>query len=176
MFSHMAVMFAYALYERGFAREGFRALDAIYRQSVDFSASRMYPGIPEYFSERGRGMYPYLTGSASWYLLTLVTQAFGVRGVRGDLELAPRLVKEQFGADGLAAVTTLFAGQTIKVVYHNPSGLDCGGLNSGGYRIRAVRVDGQAVKGTWGEKARLPRQAVAGLAAGRPHQVDVELG
>lgn len=34
VFSHMAVMFANALYKRGFVKEGHRALDALYRQSV----------------------------------------------------------------------------------------------------------------------------------------------
>ena len=88
MFSHMAVMYANALYRRGLVREGWRVLEGIYDQSQDFAKSRMYPGIPEYFSDRGRGMYPYLTGSASWYLLTLVSEAFGVKGQLGDLLLA----------------------------------------------------------------------------------------
>src|SRR5690606_2463400 len=126
MFSHMACMYAYALYERGFIAEGHRVLDGIFRQSMDFETSRMYPGIPEYFSERGRGMYTYLTGSASWYLLTLVTQAFGVRGVRGDLQLAPKLVADQFDAAGNATVTTLFAGRKLEVIYRNPKRLEAG--------------------------------------------------
>ena len=87
MFGHMAIMYAYALYERGFIKEGHRVLNAIYRQSVDFQVSRMYPGVPEYFNDRGRGMYPYLTGSASWYLLTLAAKVFGVAGKLGNLSL-----------------------------------------------------------------------------------------
>ena len=92
MFSHMAVMYANALYQRGLVQEGWRVLEGIYDQSQDFANSRMYPGIPEYFSDRGRGMYPWLTGSASWYLLTLVTEAFGVKGQLGDLLLQPKLL------------------------------------------------------------------------------------
>lgn len=42
VFSHMAVMYANALYRRGFAKEGYRALR--------FGTSRIYPGIPEYFN------------------------------------------------------------------------------------------------------------------------------
>ncbi len=171
MFSHMAVMFAYALYERGFVREAYQTLETIYRQSVDFPTSRMYPGIPEYFSERGRGMYPYLTGSASWYLLTLVTQAFGVRGSRGDLLLAPRLVKEQFDSSGTAALTTLFAGRSIKVVYHNPARLD-----AKQYRIKAVRIAGRPAVVDGGLSALIPRAAIAGLPEGPTHEIHVELG
>jgi cellobiose phosphorylase len=168
MFSHMAVMFAYALYERGFVRQAYQALDSIYRQSVDFPTSRMYPGIPEYFSQRGRGMYPYLTGSASWYLLTLVTQAFGVRGSRGDLLLAPRLVREQFDADGNAALTTLFAGRSIRVIYHNPDHLD-----AGEYHIKEARLSGQIIAS--GPGALIPRAAIAALPEDQVHEVTVEL-
>jgi cellobiose phosphorylase len=141
MFSHMAVMYAYALYERGFIAEGHHALDSLYQQAVDFAASRMYPGIPEYFNSRGRGVYPYLTGSASWYLLALVTRVFGVYGLRGDLALAPRLVRDQFDAAGNASLTTLFAGRRLAITYHNP-----GRLEYGSYRVGAVLLDGQPVE------------------------------
>jgi cellobiose phosphorylase len=140
MFSHMAVMYANALYQRGLARAGHRILDGIYRHSQHSSVSRMYPGIPEYVSARGRGMYPYLTGSASWYLLTMITQVFGVRGHRGDLVLDPKLVRAQFDAEGQASLVTLFAGREIEVVYHNSAG-----LNYGEYAVEEIRVDGEAV-------------------------------
>ena len=140
MFSHMAVMVANALYGRGFVAEGFEALDAIYQQCVDFETSRMYPGIPEYFSQRGRGMYPYLTGSASWYLLTLVTEVFGVRGELGDLVLMPKLLREQFDAAGNATLSTLFAGKRLKVSYKNPEH-----LSFGDYVVESVLVDGQKI-------------------------------
>ncbi len=84
-------------------------------------------------------MYPWLTGSASWYLLTLVTEAFGVRGQLGDLLLQPRLLAEQFDARGRAGVKTLFADRALKVVYHNADRLDYGQ-----YAIQAVSIDGQA--------------------------------
>ncbi len=88
-------------------------------------------------------MYPYLTGSASWYLLTMVTQVFGVRGHLGDLVLDPKLVAEQFDDEGQATVRTRFAGVDLDVTYHNP-----GGLDYGAYRIRGVRLDG-ADAGLW---------------------------
>ena len=40
-------------------------------------------------------MYHYLTGAASWYMLTVITEMFGVRGQIGDMILDPKLLKEQ---------------------------------------------------------------------------------
>lgn len=136
MFSHMAVMYAYALYRRGMAEEGWRVLEGIYRQSQEFARSRMYPGVPEYFSARGRGMYPYLTGSAAWYLLTLLTEAYGVQGRLGDLALAPRLVAAQFSHGEALSVHTVFAGKTLEIRYENPQQ-----LSYGVYRLVAVTVN-----------------------------------
>jgi cellobiose phosphorylase len=86
----------------------------------------MYPGIPEYFSPRGRGMYPYLTGSASWFLLTMLTEVYGVKGSLGDLVLEPKLTREQFGSDGTAIVHTLFADKKLQISYKNPQYLPYG--------------------------------------------------
>ena len=108
MFSHMAVMYAYALYQRGMVKEGYKVLNGIYQHCQDFEQCRIFPGIPEYINERGRGMYPYLTGSASWYLLTIVTEAFGVRGRLGDLVLEPKLLSEQFSKEGTARLNNAF--------------------------------------------------------------------
>jgi cellobiose phosphorylase len=171
MFSHMAVMYAYALYERGLGREGFAVLNRIYRQSCDFNTSRIYPGIPEYFNPRGRGMYPYLTGSASWYLLTLTTRAFGVRGKGGDLLLAPMLVAEQFDTCGEAALKIRFAGRQLEVSYHNPDRLDYGA-----YRIRSVRLDGETLPMAPAAQVILLRPALLALDDSRPHVIEVDLG
>lgn len=138
VFSHMAVMYAYALYQRGYARQAYRVIDPLYKQSVAFPISRMYPGIPEYFDARGRGVYTYLTGSASWYLLNLLTQAFGVGGRLGDLELSPKLVPEQFDAKGNASVQTRFADRPIRVMYCNPER-----LQYGTYKIIRVNLNSQ---------------------------------
>jgi len=140
VFSHMTVMYAYALYSRGFAREGFRVLDALFQMADRFSSSRIYPNIPEYFDSTGRGMYAYLTGSASWIVLTWLTRVFGVRGYNGDLVIDPQLVQEQFSSDGRAAVTSSFAGVRIRVVFCNTQRRD-----AGEYRIGTVRLNGQDV-------------------------------
>jgi cellobiose phosphorylase len=170
MFSHMAVMYANALYKLGRVREGYKVLDGIYQHCQDFKSSRIYPGIPEYINERGRGMYPYLTGSASWYLLTLVTEAFGVHGKLGNLALEPNLVAEQFGKDGMAHLVTRFADRTLEVAYLNPVHLDFGD-----YRVCGVRLDGQPV-----EVADLPviisRSQILTLDPAETHRIEIDLG
>ncbi len=133
VFSHMAVMYAYALYARGFVPEGWRVLRQLYRQSDDFAHSEILPGIPEYFDIRGRGMYPYLTGAGSWLLLTLQTEVFGVRGSGGDLLLEPKLAAEQFDARGCAEIRCTAAGRRLCVRYENQ-----GGLEYGKYRLGMV--------------------------------------
>ncbi|MBU5477993.1 cellobiose phosphorylase [Eubacterium sp. MSJ-13] len=118
VFSHMAVMYANALYKRGFIREGYKVLKNLLESAMDFENSVMYPGIPEYFDNDGRGLYAYLTGAASWYMLTMITEVFGVKGELGNLSIKPALLPEQFGEDGKAAIKLKFAGRTIKVIIH----------------------------------------------------------
>ncbi|MFW5801646.1 MAG: GH36-type glycosyl hydrolase domain-containing protein [Spirochaeta sp.] len=136
MFSHMAVMFAFALYSRRKTHAAWRILDTIYQASCSFSAARMYPGIPEYFDPQGRGLYPYLTGSASWYLLTVVTRMFGVRGHSGDLLLDPQLTAGQWGSRTSVSIATFFRNQQITVEYINS-----GKLDAGEYRVGRVFVN-----------------------------------
>jgi len=139
-FSHMAVMYAYALYKRGFAREGHEVLQSIYRMGMDTEKSKIYPGIPEYFDSQGRGRYHYLTGAASWYVLTLLTQAFGISGHSGDLTVTPKLVAEEFNQEGLAEVTCNFAGKRLSVSIVNKAKLDYGR-----YVIKEVYLNDQPI-------------------------------
>jgi cellobiose phosphorylase len=138
MFNHMTVMYANALYKRGLVEEGWKVLEGIYHQSRNFERSRMYPGIPEYFNERGRGMYTYLTGSASWYLLTMLTEVYGIKGKLGDLTIEPKLTAGQFDADGATMVSMLFAGKAVEVIFENPERLEYGE-----YSIGEVKVNGE---------------------------------
>jgi len=140
-FSHMIVMYAYALYKRGYAREGYGVLRSIYNMCMDTEKSKIYPGIPEYFDSQGRGRYHYLTGAASWLVLTQLTQVFGIRGEGGDLLLEPKLVKEEFDLQtATAAVICHFAGKKISVTYENPNKLDYGN-----YGIKEVLLNGEPV-------------------------------
>ena len=124
VFSHMAVMYANALYRRGFARAGWKSLKALYQAASDLDTSRIYPGIPEYFRTDGRGVYHYLTGAASWYMMTLVTQVFGIRGQAGDLLIEPGLLADQFDAEGTAKISLEFAGRKLQITLENPFRLD----------------------------------------------------
>ena len=139
VFCHMAVMYAYALYSRGFAREGFKVFDALYKQSVAEGpdGGRMYPGIPEYFNGTGRGMYPYLTGAASWAVMLVLKQMFGVSGRNGKIVLSPKLIDTQFDADGRSEVSLYHNGMPMKVTYVNPSR-----KSYGEYSISSVTVNG----------------------------------
>lgn len=115
VFSHMEVMYANALYQRGFAREGYKALQTLADRALDFETSRIYPGIPEYFNADGRGLYHYLTGAASWYMLTVITQVFGVKGSVGDFVIEPKLCKEQFDKNGNARLAMPFMGKLFRI-------------------------------------------------------------
>ncbi len=126
VFCHMAVMYANALYTRGFVKEGFKVINTLYRHSIDFEKSRIYPGIPEYFDSEGRGRYHYLTGAASWLLFTVLQQMFGICGKLGDLCFYPKLMAEQFDEKGIAGITFDFAGYHFHVVYVNEHKLDYG--------------------------------------------------
>lgn len=147
-FSHMAVMFANALYRRGFAEEGHEVLSSIYKMALNTEIAKIYPGIPEYFNGEGRGLYHYLTGSASWYLLTLVTQVLGVRGEWGDLRLAPKLMASEFGMQGQVTAQVHFAGKTIKITYINRSKKPYGH-----YKISSVLVQGRSLPVASGQDA-----------------------
>ena len=171
VFSHMAVMYANALYKRGFAKEGCKSLHALYRQSANFEVSHIYPGIPEYFNGRGRGMYHYLTGAASWYMLTVITEMFGVRGQIGDMILDPKLLKEQFDEEKKASLTLQFADKNWKITYLNREEKDYGE-----YQIADVTVDGEKINFVPKQhEAILPKNMIEKLSGNETHQIEVVL-
>lgn len=136
VFSHMAVMYANALYSRGFAKEGYKAINTLYKHCADYHKSNIYPGVPEYVNQRGQGMYHYLTGAASWLLLTVLNEMYGIKGELGALKLAPKLLAEQF-SNGMASATCMFRGANITVTYQNPFGLE-----AGEYTVKEIYIDG----------------------------------
>lgn len=138
VFCHMSVMYAYALYSRGFVEEGYKALAALYHKAVDFETSCMYPGIPEYFTPRGQGVYSYLTGAGSWMVLTVLTQMYGVRGKEGNLLLNPKLLAKQFDSEGLAGVRLSFAGKLLEICYENKKHKEIGD-----YDVEEIFVNGR---------------------------------
>lgn len=168
VFSHMTVMYANALYKRGFAKEGWKALKTLADKALDFETSRIYPGIPEYFNNEGRGMYHYLTGAASWYMMTMITEVFGVHGEAGDLVVSPRLMAEQFDKKNTAAISLCFADKEFVVVIKNENGKEYGE-----YSVAKADCDGMELS-VIGGKAVMPKSAVDALGEGT-HTITVEL-
>lgn len=136
VFSHMAVMYANALYSRGFAKEGYKVINTLYKHCNDYNLSNIYPGVPEYVNQRGQGMYHYLTGAASWLLLTVLNEMYGIKGQLGALKLQPKLLATQF-TNGMASATCMFRGVNITVTYQNPFGLE-----AGKYVVKEIYIDG----------------------------------
>ncbi|WP_312503727.1 GH36-type glycosyl hydrolase domain-containing protein [Lacrimispora sp.] len=169
VFSHMATMFGNALYRRNASKEGYHALMSLFDHCSDSGKSRIYPGIPEYVDARGRGMYHYLTGAASWYLVTVVTQMFGIRGHYGNLVFKPQLLKEQFDKQHEASVSLIFAGKNIKVIYKNPKNLD-----PDTYGITGISLNGipcRCLGGDWSIK----REELLKLPDQELHTITVDL-
>lgn len=141
VFSHMAIMYANALYQRGFVEEGFKVIDTLYSQCNNFDISRIYPGVPEYINERGRGMYNYLTGSASWLILTVLSEMFGVKGKMGDLVFEPKILAKQFDNESKASIAMNFAERQLKVEYVNEDNKEYGE-----YKVSKIYINGQEYK------------------------------
>jgi cellobiose phosphorylase len=171
-FNHMQVMFANALYSRGFVKEGYSVLHNIFQMSTNTAVSKIYPGLPEYFNLEGRGMYHYLTGSASWYFMTLLTESFGVKGHFGDLLLEPKLVKDQFEAKGRVQVKTVFADRTLEIEYSNPEMHE-----HGHYQIHEARLNGKKVISEIqaSDAVLISRKALEKLPRNKTHQLKISL-
>ncbi len=157
VFSHMAVMYAYALYSRGEKEAGAKALFSLYRHAMDYDTARIYPGIPEYFDQWGRGLYHYLTGAASWYLYTMTTGVYGIRGEYGDLVLDAHLTEELLGEKGEASIDFVFAKRLLRVTYILDEG-----------RAGELLIDGATAKlqehaGGTPEAVRIPRKMIEAL-------------
>ena len=171
MFSHMSIMWANALLKRGLVKEGLKVIETIYRHCQNFPISHIYPGIPEYINPEGRGMYPYLTGSASWLLLTMLTEIYGVKGYYGDLVLEPNLSRDVFDEQGEASVSTQFAGRQLQITYSNPERLEFSG-----YSIHAIKIDGQEIMIDKNKKSvTLSREVIEDLSSDQVHEIEVEL-
>lgn len=170
VFSHMAVMYANALYQRGFAKEGHKALNTLAQTALNFETSRIYPGIPEYFDANGRGLYHYLTGAASWFLLTYVTEVYGVKGEYGKLTISPKLMAEQFDSDGNSSIRLSFAGKKFHVTVKNPQK-----KNFGEYKVISASCDGKNIFAVENGIAKMDMATLTGLDANKLHTVEVEV-
>ena len=169
-FSHMTVMYAYALYSRGYVLEGWQALSSIYDMASD-SKAKIYPCLPEYFNAEGRGMYSYLTGSASWFVLTMLTQVFGVRAENGNLVIEPKLTAQQFKDSAVISIDKVFAGRKLQVRFFNAKKREYGK-----YRIIKANLNSHPLLASAAGQLTIPRQTILKLPKGRLNILNIVLG
>lgn len=169
VFSHMAVMFGNALYRRQASKEGYGALFALFDHCSDFEKSRIYPGIPEYIDASGRGVYHYLTGAASWYLVTVLTQMFGIRGYYGNLTFSPQLLKEQFDENNQASASLEFAGRSLKIIYKNPEQLE-----PETYQVLDITINGVSYQ-SGRQDSIIEREHIISLPEHQLHIIEISL-
>jgi cellobiose phosphorylase len=134
------IMYANALYHRRMVRAGYQTVMDVFNLCMDSATSRVFPNMPSFFNIKGEGGYSYLTGSATWLVVTMLCQVFGIRGERGDLRLDPKLVTEQFDREGKASIETHFADRHLCVTYLNKARADFGD-----YQIADVIVNGRTI-------------------------------
>lgn len=140
VFSHMALMHSYGLYNYKLITEASEAMYGIVDLAMQKS-SRVPLGIPEYFTERGCGKYFYLTGSATWLLKLLKEQVFGLKMVEGKLQIRPQMLNSDF-INGKASIKTVLFGNLVEVIINNPHN-----LSFPDYKVERIQVDGKHVIG-----------------------------
>jgi cellobiose phosphorylase len=136
-FNHMTVMLANALYKRGFVKEGFEVINSIYKMAAG-PKGEIYPVLPEYFNNEGKGLYLYLTGSSSWYIYTLLEEILGIKFVLGDIHLEPKLTKDNFFGSQINLKFRLDA-KTVEVSYIRKTS------ERKIYHIKEVYIEGRKV-------------------------------
>src|SRR5690554_4500982 len=138
IFSHMALMYVYGLYNYNLVDLGNRGYKALINRAINPESNTVL-GIPEYFTESGVGKYLYLTGSASWLLKLLQEQVFGIRFKLGKLSLEPKLSIDDF-IDGKASITTHIHRKLITITYINKKKLPYGK-----YKVSQILSKGKPV-------------------------------
>jgi cellobiose phosphorylase len=169
VFSHMAVMFGNALYRRNASREGYGALISLFDHCDDFEKSKIYPGIPEYIDANGRGVYHYLTGAASWYLVTVIIQMFGIRGYYGNLVFQPQLLNEQFDEERQASASMEFAGRYLNIIYKNERQLE-----PDTYKVSEITINGVPYQ-SQNQEQMIQREDIINLPEQKLHTIEVTL-
>ena len=114
-------------------------------------------------------MYHYLTGAASWYMMTMITEVFGVHGDAGDLVIKPKLLEKQFDENRTASIQFRFAEKEFEVTFQNAKELEFGA-----YKIGKADCDGEALQIADGGQAILKRESLQSMADGL-HRINVEL-
>ena len=139
MFSHMAIMYTYGLYQYDLVNQGNEAFMALLKRAHS-DASKVWVGIPEYFNDQGVGKYSYLTGSASWLLKLMRSEVFGLKFNLGVLTLNPKLLASDF-IDHKASIKSYVFNHLITITYHNPKS-----LNFGDYQIKTIHMNYKTIE------------------------------
>ena len=105
----------------------------------------------------------------SWYLFTMITEVFGVRGVFGNLLVHPKLLAEQFDEAGTASVSVTFAGKQFHVTYRNTDRKDYGS-----YHIAAADCDKTAIEIAEDSHIMISREFINNLSSDL-HEITVTL-
>ncbi len=126
-FNHMVVLLSYALYKQKFIKEGAEVIASIYKMSTAHQA-KIYPMIPEYFNNQAQGLYFYLTGSASWYIHTLIEEVLGIKFIMGNLLLEPKLMPSNFIRENIN-FDFFFNEKKVKVSFIREKSYSKGGKN-----------------------------------------------
>ncbi len=116
-------------------------------------------------------MYAYLTGSASWFVLTMLTEVFGIRGKDGDLLIAPKLSREQFKDSISLSVKRIFAGRPLEIQFLNPKKLDYGS-----YKIIKVRLNSQVLACKEPQQLLIRRRLILRLPPNKINTLNITLG
>lgn len=138
VFSHMAMMYVYGLYNYKLQALAHEGLMTLLNQSMKAS-NQVYRGIPEYFNDKGHGKYLYLTGSASWLLYILRRHVFGLRFDFGKLYIEPQLDTSDF-INGKASIETIVFNQKTNFTYLlKPS------TPSHNFKVLNIEADGKEI-------------------------------
>ncbi|MBN2120352.1 MAG: cellobiose phosphorylase [Candidatus Omnitrophica bacterium] len=140
VFSHMNVMLAFSLYEQNLVKEGLSVIESLFGLATS-KESRIGPGLAEYFNLEHKGLYPYLTGSASWFILVWIRQAIGLKFRQGNIIFEPKLLAKQFAKDSSLKTILNLEGKILNITYLNPKKKDWPN-----YTLEKVRINAKAIK------------------------------
>ena len=140
IWSQQNAMLIYGLYRRNFVKEGYQVYQELLDLCLNSAQSKIFPNLPSCFRLDGKGLSCYLTGSATWLILALVTQIFGVRGEQGNLVIHPKLVQKQFGKKQTLSIHCNFLERPLKINFNNPKKLDWGK-----YKIVSIQINKKTI-------------------------------
>ncbi len=138
-YNHMAVKYMNGLYTNNLVKEGYDVFSTLTGLCMNSAQSRIFPGVPASIdSKSARGSYNYLTGSGSWLIFSIITEIFGIKSVLGELNISPKLVKEQFIGEKEIKVDFIYLKKNMTLIVRN-----AGGLDWGEYKLGEAYFNGQ---------------------------------